>query len=307
MRIVFFGSDDFAGTCLKEILKSSHEIVACVTQPDTRQGRGMKLSLSPIKQIAFDDDLLCLQPDSLKESSVIEALRFLQADLFVVVAYGKILSETILNIPKLFCVNVHGSLLPKYRGAAPVNWAIINGENETGVTIMKMNAKMDAGDIISQEVMPLSNEITSDVLREQMAQVGAKLLVTTLDQIAQGSYACTAQDEAQVTVAHKLTKEMGRIDWNQPAIDIERRIRGLKPWPGTYCMYKGKILKILQASVVQGAGSSGDILEISKNGITVACSHDALLIKEVHLEASKPALAHSFLQGHPLKIGQKFA
>ncbi len=305
MNIVFFGSDDFAGECLKEILKSSHMVVGCVTQPDARQGRGMNLTFSPIKELALEHDLICIQPESLKGQAVIDALKFFNADVFVVVAYGKILSQAVLDIPKLLCVNVHGSLLPKYRGAAPINWAIINGDKETGVTIMKMNAQMDAGDIIAQEVMPLDESTTADVLRPEMAKVGAKLLVKTLGNIASGNYTCESQNEAHVTIAHKLTKEMGRIDWNQPAATIERQIRGLKPWPGTFCSFKNKTLKILQASVVSETGEPGMILGTSKDGFTIACGKDALLIKEVHLEASKPTSAYSFTQGHRLVLGQK--
>ncbi len=305
MRIVFFGSDDFAGVCLTELILSSHEVVACVTQPDARQGRGMKMTLSVIKQIASDHEIACLQPESLKENSVIEALKSYEAELFVVVAYGKILSQVILNIPKVFCINVHGSLLPKYRGAAPVNWAIINGDEATGVTIMKMNAKMDAGDIIAQERMTLTEDMTADVLRHQMAHVGAKLLVKTIDQIVSGQFKCVTQDESQVTLAAKLTKEMGRIDWNQSASQIERLIRGLRPWPGTFCMYKGKVLKILEASIVKNSGKPGTLIDINKQGFVVACAQEALLVKSVHLEASKAGAAYDFVQGHHLVVGQR--
>lgn len=304
MRIVFFGSDDFAGVCLKELIKSSHKVIACVTQPDTRRGRGMRMALSVIKQIASENDIPCLQPDSLKESSVLSALKILEADLFVVVAYGKILSQEVLNIPKLFCINVHGSLLPKYRGAAPVNWALINGEKETGVSIMKMNAQMDAGDIIAQERMSLAENVTADVLREAMSHVGAKLLVKTVDTVATGNFNCIPQDESQVTVAAKLTKEMGSIDWNQPAYRIERLIRGLKPWPGTFCSYQGKVLKILEAQVVNVSGRAGTLIETGKQGFVVACGQEGLLIKQVHLEASKAVSAYDFVQGHRLVVGQ---
>jgi methionyl-tRNA formyltransferase len=306
MRIVFFGSDDFAGVCLKELMKSSHKVIACVTKPDAPKGRGMQIVLSPIKEIALAQGIICLQPESLKEPSVIEALKAFEADLFVVVAYGKILSQEVLDIPKKLCVNVHGSLLPKYRGAAPINWAIINGDQETGVTIMKMNAKMDAGDIISQKVIPLSESITSDFLRQDMARVGAEFLVTTLGEIERGTNALKVQDESQVTIAHKLTKEMGRIDWKLSADEIEHRIRGLKPWPGTYCGFKGKILKILKANVVVAKAEPSKIIEINKDGFVVACGQNGLLIRNVHLEASKPVSADDFVQGHRLVVGQRF-
>ncbi|MEI7999262.1 MAG: methionyl-tRNA formyltransferase, partial [Candidatus Omnitrophota bacterium] len=194
MRIVFFGSDDFAAICLKELFQSAHEIVGCVTGPDARQGRGMKLTLSPIKEIALEHDILCLQPISLKESGLVDRFKEFKADIFVVVAYGRLLTQEILNIPTLFCVNLHGSLLPQYRGAAPINWAIINGERQTGVTIQKMAFELDAGDVISQETIVLSDQMSADELRLLMAQRGAKLLVKTLDDIATGQYKSIAQD-----------------------------------------------------------------------------------------------------------------
>jgi methionyl-tRNA formyltransferase len=305
MRIVFFGSDDFAAICLKELLKSSHAIVGCVTGPDTRQGRGLKISLSPIKEIALDQNIVCLQPESLKESSVLDQLRAFEADIFVVVAYGRILPQSVLDIPKVFCINVHGSLLPKYRGAAPVNWAIINGDKQTGVTIQKMVFQLDAGDILAQEAISLSETITAEELRIHMAQVGAQLLIKTLDQIVVGKISPRAQDDSQMTYASKLTKELGSIDWKKPAIEIERLIRGLKPWPGTFTHYKGKVLKILEASVVSSQGQPGTVLEVGKQGLVVACGQDALLIKRVHLEASKPASAYDFILGHRLIPGEK--
>ncbi len=316
MRIVFFGSDDFAAVSLKGILANSHEIVACVTGPDTRQGRGMKMSLSPIKEIALEHDIVCLQPESLKDHSIVEKLKSLNVDIFVVVAYGRILPQAVLDIPIKFCVNVHGSLLPQYRGAAPINWAIINGDKQTGVTIQKMVFELDAGDVIAQETMLITETASSDQLRLEMAKVGAKLLVKTLDSIAAEKFTCTPQDKAKVSYASKLTKEMGHIQWQKKASEIERLIRGLKPWPGTFTQYKGKALKILEAAVV-GAGAlpagrqdarpvqSGTVINISKEGFVVACGSDALLIKRVHPDAGKPMGAYDFVQGYRLTIGEE--
>ncbi|MBF0489135.1 MAG: methionyl-tRNA formyltransferase [Candidatus Omnitrophica bacterium] len=305
MRIVFFGSDDFAAVCLKELLQSSHTVVGCVTGPDKRQGRGMQLALSPIKEIALAHEISCLQPESLKLDSIQEQLKVFAADIFVVVAYGRLLPQAVLDIPKFFCINIHGSLLPQYRGAAPVNWAIINGDRQTGVTIQKMIFELDAGDVISQEVMPLSEGITSEELRLQMAEVGAKLLVKTLDAIASNRYTCTPQDKSKISYATKLTKELGHIAWDKSATEIERLIRGLKPWPGTFTHFKGKGLKILEATVVPIQGSAGTVLDISKEGFVVACAQDALLVKRVHLEASKPVSAYDFVQGHRLAVGDQ--
>jgi len=306
MRIVFFGSDDFAATSLKEILSSSHQVVGAITGPDTRQGRGMKMSLSPIKAIASEQDILCLQPESLKEHSIVEKLKSFNADIFVVVAYGRILPSMVLDIPKMFCINVHGSLLPQYRGAAPINWAIINGEKETGVTIQKMVFELDAGDSISQEKITIAEDTDAVVLREKMAKLGAELLVRTIDQIALGKYTFHPQDKNKISHAPKLTKEMGRIDWSRSAKDIERLIRGLKPWPGTFTLYKGKVLKILEASMVDVKGKPGTVISIGKEGFVIACGQEGLLIKQVHLEASKAGSAYDFIQGHRLAIGEQF-
>ena len=302
MRIVFFGSDHFAAVSLKEILHSSHQVVAAVTGPDTRQGRGLKLALSPIKDMALAQDIVCLQPDSLKSASIVDQLKEFQADIFVVVAYGRLLTQAVLNIPKLFCVNLHGSLLPQYRGAAPINWSIIHGDKQTGVTVQKMALELDAGDIIAQEKIPLSAQINAESLRSQMALIGAKLLKKTLDGIALGQYRCTPQDESQVTLAPRLTKQMGKIQWQGSATSIERLIRGLKPWPGTFTQCKGKGLKILEASQVQVQGVPGSVVSISKEGFVVACSQGGILVKQVQPEAAKVMSAYDFIQGSRLQI-----
>lgn len=305
MRIVFFGSDDFAAICLNELLKSSVDVVGIVTGPDTRQGRGMKITLSPIKEIALEHDIVCLQPASLKEEGIVEQLQAFQADIFVVVAYGRLLPQVVLDIPKIFCVNVHGSLLPQYRGPAPIHWAILNGDQVTGPTIQKMALKLDAGDILSQEKMTIEPKETSGQLRLRMAELGAKLLVRTLKDIKANQHKLTPQNEAQVTYAPKLAKEMGQIDWNKPAQTIDHHIRGLQPWPSAYTHYKGKLLKILEASVVAARGQAGTITDLRKEGFVVACAENALLITKVHLEASKATSAYDFLQGHRLQLNDR--
>lgn len=305
MRVIFFGSDDFAATCLKQL----NTIVGCVTQPDTRQGRGMRLALSPIREIALEKGIPCFQPSSLKEESLIQQLKALQADIFVVVAYGKILTQEVLNIPKIFCVNVHGSLLPKYRGAAPINWAILNGENQTGVTIQKMALGLDAGDIINQQMVTIGPQETSIQLRDRMAQAGVELLVRTLNEIDVGKYRLIPQQESQVTYAPKLTKEMGRIDWNKSAQEIHNQIRGLQPWPGAFTHYEGKLLKILEAQPSQPPGlrRAGSLVDIGKQGIVIACGQGGLLVKRLQLEAGKPVSAYDFIQGHRLTLADHFS
>ncbi len=305
MRIIFFGSDDFAATNLEQVLASQHEVVACVTGPDKAQGRGMKLTPSPIKQIAIDRGIPCLQPASLKESAVVDELKAFNADIFVVVAYGRLLTQQILDIPTIFCINVHGSLLPKYRGAAPVNWAILNGDKETGVTVQKMALGLDAGDIIAQEKMAIDDEEDAAQLRARMAVVGAKLLVRILDVVAANIYTLTPQDAAQITYASKLTKEMGKIDWQKSAVVINNQIRGLKPWPSASTSFNGRLLKIISASVVDNfpSGAAGEVLAIDKRGIAVSTGKGALLIKEVHPEAGKVMPAASFAAGYKIKQG----
>ncbi len=304
MRIVFFGSDDFAAVNLRNLLESGHEVAACVTKPDTRQGRGMKLVVSHIKELAQEHGIACLTPVTLNSPEMVEALKAFQADIFVVVAYGKLLSQAVLDIPKIFCVNVHGSLLPKYRGAAPINWAVLNGDKETGVTIQKMVLALDAGDIIAQTRVPIPDEMDAAQLREAMAMEGARLLVKTVGDIGRGNFTLTPQADQNSTYASKLTKEMGRIDWSKKAQSIVNQIRGLKPWPGTFTSYKGKMLKILKAQAVKALlpGKPGEIVLLDQKGITVLCGEGAIMIIEVHPEASKPMPAASFAAGHRVII-----
>ncbi len=305
MKIIFFGSDDFAAEHLKALLASSHRIVACVTQPDKPQGRGMKLVISPIKQIALEHNIDCLQPQTLKSPQACDMLKAYEADLFAVVAYGQILTQAILDCPRLFCVNVHGSLLPRYRGAAPINWAILNGDTASGVTVQKMVLGLDAGDIIAQEVIAIDPTESAKDVRQRMAQVGAKLLVNAVDNIARNHFQLHPQDPTQVTYAPKLTKEMGRINWQHSAHSIVNQVRGLQPWPGAYTQILGKDIKILTAVIIQGASSNtpGQVIAVDKNGITVATANGAVLITQVHPQASKPMSAASFCAGHPLKVG----
>ena len=307
MRIIFFGSDDFAALHLESLLKSRHTVAGCVTQPDTRQGRGMKVVLSPIKILAAEHSIDYIQPDTLKDPSVMAWLKERQADVFVVVAYGRLLTQDILNTPKLFAVNVHGSMLPRYRGAAPINWAILNGDARSGVTVQKMALALDAGDIIAQERIDIGPEEGADVLRAHMAKAGAKLLVKTLDGIEQGKYKLTPQDPGQVSHAPKLTKHMGKINWSDAAQVIHDQVRGLKPWPGTHTLYKGKMLKILNASVSVQAqrAKPGVVTAVDKQSFSVACGSGLLIIREVQPEAGKAMPARSFIAGHKIAIGAR--
>jgi len=306
MRIIFFGSDDFAAVHLEQLLTSGHEVLACVTGPDKPQGRGMKVSVSPIKQIALDRKIPCLQPLTLKGGDIVDILRSYEADIFVVVAYGRLLTQEILGLPKMLCMNVHGSLLPKYRGAAPINWAVLNGDKETGVTIQKMALGLDAGDIIAQEVMSIDDNENAAQLRKRMALVAAKLLVKTLDKRPGEKFLASPQDETLVSHAPKLTKEMGRVNWKNNARSILDQVRGLQPWPGAYTFYNGKMLKILQAQIItedMGKAVPGQVIKVDKSGFIVACGDKALLIKEVQPEAGKVMPAQSFVAGYKIAQG----
>jgi methionyl-tRNA formyltransferase len=309
MKIIFFGSDDFATVHLEHLLSSGHEILACVTGPDKPQGRGMKIAISPVKQIAADRQIPCLQPLTLKDKNIVDDLKSYQADIFVVVAYGRLLTQEILDIPRMLCMNVHGSLLPKYRGAAPVNWAILNGDKQTGVTIQKMALALDAGGIIAQERMAIADDENAAQLRHRMALVGAQLLVKVLDAYPSGQFPLTLQDEAQVTWAPKLIKEMGHIDWKKPAQSIVDQVRGLQPWPGANTLYNGKILKIIQVQIStedKTAHAAGQVIKTGKDGFHVACGDKAIVIKEVHPEAGKLMTAQSFVAGYKITPGFSF-
>jgi methionyl-tRNA formyltransferase len=307
MRIVFFGSDDFAAVHLTRLLDSKHDVLACVTQPDRPKGRGMKVAESPIKAIAKAKQIPLLQPASLKDEALLTQLQEFNADIFVVVAYGKILPENVLSIPKIFCVNVHGSLLPKYRGAAPINWAIINGDIETGVTVMKMSQILDAGEIIRQAKMAIAPEDTAACLRERMAQLGAETLIEALDDIQAGSHRLLRQDLALVSYAPKLTKELSHISWTESALKIHNLVRGLQPWPGACTNIGLKTIKILQTRVSPGGQSAvpGTVMAVEKDGMTIAAGKQSLVVLKVQPESGKPMDARSFAAGYKLVAGSK--
>ncbi|MCR4337372.1 MAG: methionyl-tRNA formyltransferase [Candidatus Omnitrophica bacterium] len=309
MKIIFFGTDDFAAKHLESLLSSSHQILACITQPDRPKGRGMKMISPPVKTIAERRKIPVFQPADFCDQEFLQKLRDFQADLFVVIAYGKILSATILQIPKVYSINVHASLLPQYRGAAPINWVIINGEKETGISIIKMNPKMDAGEIVAQKKIKIAEEATAVTLRAQLVELGTSCLLETIEAIAQGKTKLTPQDESKVTFAAKLTKELGLIPWQKSAIEIHNLVRGLLPWPAAYTFFQGKMLKILETSwdsSVPFDSPVGTIVEIEKERVAVATGRAALWIKKVQPESGKPMDVRSFQAGHALQVGNQF-
>lgn len=309
MNIVFFGSDDFAAAHLEALLASAHKVRACVTQPDKPKGRGLKTLVSPVKGCAQSGGIPVFQPVDLKDEDFLRPLRDCGGDLFVVIAYGRFLPRDVLQMPKTLIINVHSSLLPQYRGAAPINWAVINGGKETGVTIMRVTSELDAGEIIAQEKIKILDEDTSETLRAKMTVLSPPFLLKTIDAIAQDAWTLTPQDSAAVTWAPKLTKELGHICWDKKAVEIHNLARGLLPWPAAYTFYGDKFLKILETAVVQGDFSScrpGEVVRVDKEGFVVACGEGGLCVRKVHLQASRPMEAYRFVIGHKLEIGFVF-
>jgi methionyl-tRNA formyltransferase len=306
MRILFFGCDEFAAISFHQLIHAGHKLAGLVTQPDRPKGRGLRVVFSPTKQVALGHGIEVFQPADLKDPAVIERLRAFRAELFVVIAYGKFLPEAVLAIPQKFALNVHASLLPKYRGAAPVNWAIINGEKETGLTLMKINAGMDRGDILTSVSCPIDDDMTSIELRNRLARMSARLLTEALEKIKAGHYSLSPQEDALASHAPKMHKDLGHINWNLPARRIHDLVRGVQPWPGAFTFWQGKRLKVLDAVAAEVAarGRPGEIVELHKDGFYVQAADSAVLVRKVHPESSKPMDARSFLAGHKLAIGE---
>jgi len=308
MNIVFFGTDIFAATHLSRLIQDGHAIMAVVTAPDRARDRGMKVKLLPVKMLALERLIDVFQPEDLSDAEFQNTLRKCGAELFVVISYGRFLPKGILEIPKLFCVNVHPSLLPKYRGAAPINRALINGEASTGVSVMKMNERMDAGEVIVQEALDIAPEWNAEVLWERLAELGALCLSQAVKKIEAGDFTLTPQDESLATYAHKLNSELERICWQRSATEIHNLIRGLAPRPAGHTFFEGKQLKILEAQVFSGHaahGEPGAVAEILPAGIVVNCGQGQLLLKEVQAESSKAMSAHAFCIGHKLSKGMQ--
>lgn len=309
MNIIFFASSQFAVPSLKAIIKNGHNISCVITQPDRKKGRGLVLERTPVKSAALDYGLKIYQPDEINTTDQVKLIKSLNAELFVVIAYGQILSQEILDIPKIFSINAHASLLPKYRGAAPINWAIIRGEKTTGVTIIKMTKDMDAGPIIMQEEALIDDFDTAKTLEDKLSKAASGLLLKSIKLIESKKYELAKQDEKKATFAPKLKKNDGLIDWKMAASSVYNLIRGCAGWPGAFTFYKGKLLKIQKASLISFPGPSvkrppGEIAEVSKNGIAVACGQDYLAIHELQIEGKKIMRAQDFIAGHKIYTGE---
>lgn len=308
LRIIFMGTPELAAASLRALLREpTFHLVAAVTQPDRPKGRDLKLQPSPVKQLAVDAGLPVLQPVKAREEPFIAELRALRPDLIAVAAFGQILPQAILGLPRLGCLNVHTSLLPKYRGASPIQAALLNGDPETGVTIMRMDAGLDTGDILSQRATPIRDEDNASTLHDRLAQLGADLLIATIRDYAAGNLQPRPQQHELATQVPKIKKEDGRIDWHQPARAIWNRIRAFTPWPGAFTVLSAQpnpqLLKLWQAEAVSRSGTAGEILSADKTGIVIGCGEGALRVTQLQREGGRRLTAAEFLAGHPLPPG----
>ncbi|MDY3015137.1 MAG: methionyl-tRNA formyltransferase [Evtepia sp.] len=305
MKILFMGTPDFAVPSLEALVGAGHELVGVFTQPDKPKNRGMKLQAPPVKVCALGHDIPVYQPTKLRDGTALECIRELAPDLIVVAAYGRILPQEILDYPKLGCINVHSSLLPKYRGAAPIHWAILNGDKETGVTIMHMALALDAGDIISQAVTPIDPNETVEMLHDRLAVMGADLLVKTVEDLEKGTATRTPQEESQVTLAPMLSRALSPMDWTRPAQQLHDQVRGLIPWPAAVTQLNGVRCKVF-ATALSGETTGkqpGTVIAADKHGLKLACGGGTVLeILELQADGGKRMKAADYLRGHPIAV-----
>ena len=302
MRVVFMGTPDIAATCLKKILADGFDVVGVYTQPDRPKGRGMKMVASPVKEVALTANIPVFQPETFREEETVEALRALKPDICAVVAYGRILPQKVLDVPTFGCINIHASLLPKYRGSAPYQWAVLDGLKETGVTAMYLCREMDAGDIIDVSKTPIGENETAGELLDRLAVLGADLLSKTLSRFAAvGKVPATPQNPEEVSYAPMLDKTMCPIDWNKSAAQVHNHVRGLHPWPVATMVLQGKTFKVHDTRVVSGSGAPGQILGLTKTGLVIACGEGAVEITSLQAEGGKRMAAPDYFRGHPLE------
>lgn len=303
MKVVFMGTPDFAVSTLEAIIQAGHEVAAVITQPDKQKGRGKEISMSPVKVKALEHNIEVFQPLKVRNPEFVDILKKISPDVIVVVAYGQILSKEILELPKYGCVNVHASLLPKYRGAAPIQWAVIDGEKEAGVTIMQMDEGLDTGDMLKVAKIELAPDETGGSLFDKLADLGAGTLVSTLAEIENGT-ARAVKQEGISTYAGKLDKSLGKLDFTKDAITLERLIRGLNPWPSAYTVYNGRTLKIWKAAACECDGlEPGTIYDVTKKSFSIACGNGGIKVLELQLEGKKRMDTESFLRGTAVTEG----
>lgn len=304
MRVVFMGTPDIAATCLKKIIADGFDVVGVYTQPDRPRNRGMKLAFSPVKETALENGISVYQPENFREPETVEQLRALQPDVVAVVAYGRILPQSVLDIPPKGCINIHASLLPQYRGSAPYQWAVLDGQKQTGVTAMYLCREMDAGDMIDVAQTPIGADETAGELLGRLAVLGADLLSATLTKIENGTVTAVAQDHSKATYAPMLDKTMCPIDWNKTAQQVHDHVRGMNPWPVATAELGGKRFKIHATAVVNQTTDKapGTLLALTKTGLQVACGEGVVEIRVLQAEGGKRMAAPDYFRGHPLEL-----
>lgn len=299
------GTPDFAAGILKSIYEAGHNVLLVVTQPDKPKGRGKEMAVSAVKAYAESVNLPVFQPERIKSEEAVEKLREYKADVFVVAAFGQILSKEILDMPRSGCINVHASLLPKYRGASPIQWAIMEGEKVSGVTIMYMNEGLDTGDMLLKKEVIIEDHDTGESLHDKLMEAGEALILTALEDIKKGNISPVKQIDEESSYAKLLTKQMGELDFNKDAASLERLIRAFTPWPGTYTFINGKMLKVLEAAIIKDDSDAvnGCVYAADKNGIRIKCQKDSLLVTRVQLEGKKKMDVRDFLLGYEINSG----
>ena len=307
MRIVFMGTPDFSVPALEALVEGGHEVVAAITQPDKPKGRGKAVLMTPVKEKAMELGIPVYQPVKVREPEFVEKLRQMEPDAIVVVAFGQILPKSILEIPRYGCVNIHASLLPKYRGAAPIQWAVIDGERESGVTTMFMNEGLDTGDMLEKEAVTLDPKETGGSLHDKLSAIGGRLILSTLKGLEDGTLKGTPQTDEGTCYAKMLTKSLGDIDWTMDAAAIERLIRGLNPWPSAYTCLHGKTLKIWDGDVLEReyGVEPGTVAEVAKDRLVVQTGQGSLAIRSLQLEGKKRMDAGDFLRGYAVEAGTR--
>ena len=315
MKIVYMGTPDFPVGALQALIEAGHQVAAVVTQPDKPKGRGKEMQMTPVKSCALRNDIPVFQPVKVRTPEAVEMLRGYEADVFVVAAFGQILSEEILTLPRYGCINIHASLLPKYRGSAPIQRVILNGEKETGVTIMQMDKGIDTGDMLMQSVVPIAEKETGDSLHDKLADEGAKLIVEALRKLEAGELVPRKQNDEESCYAKMLDKSMGKIDWKQSAVQIERLVRGLNSWPSAYTSFRGKTLKIWESDVADiqeqkavlhksGETLPGTVTAVEKDAFYVQTGEGILKVTQVQLEGKKRMEVRAFLLGCQMSVGE---
>lgn len=306
MRIVFMGTPDFSVPTLEALVASEHEVVGVVTQPDKPKGRGKEIHMSPVKECALQHNIPVYQPVRARDEAFVDEMRALNPDVMVVIAFGQILPKSLLELPKYGCVNIHASLLPKYRGAAPIQWAVINGDEETGITTMMMDVEMDTGDMLEKTVVKLDPEETGGSLFDRLSLLGGDLILSTLSKLEKGEIIPVPQDHEKATYVKKISKSMGDIDWTMDAVSIERLVRGLNPWPSAFTRWNGKMLKIWEAKVLPDPDVKlpcGSVISASDEGLKIQTGAGVLCVTSLQLEGKKRMDTAAFLRGYQVAAG----